>query len=242
MNPRNFAFATPASLPLRGVSVRPSICPRMPRMTAATATHTLNGKTLPGPVQPAGQNILVKVAEAQATTTGGLILSSTAKEKPTYGEAVEVGPGRHFGNGVKIPMAVNKGDFVLYGKYGGTDVDYDGEKHTVVTQDDILCKLSGGEYKPSAVVPIFDRMLIKVDQAKEETGGGIIMARNTAEKATSGTVVALGEGRFMENGETEPAAFAVGEIVLYGKYAGTEVEFDGETYMLVRTADIFAKY
>lgn len=211
-------------------------------MTAAAATHTLNGKAIPGPVQPAGQNVLVKIAEAPETTTGGLILSSTAKEKPTYGEAVEVGPGRNFGNGVKIPMAVDKGDFVLYGKYGGTDVDYDGEKHTIVTQDDILCKLTGGEYKPSAVVPIFDRILIKVDAAKEETVGGIVMAKSAATKSTSGKIVAMGEGRFMENGETEPAAFSVGDTVLYGQYSGTAIEFDGEEYMLVRAADIYAKY
>lgn len=242
MNRGNVGFATAASLPTRGTNVRKSVCSRLPCMTAATATHKLNGKTIPGPVQPAGQNILVKIAEAPTTTSGGLILSGAAKEKPTYGEAVEVGPGKNYGNGVNIPMAVDKGDFVLYGKYGGTDVDYDDEKHTIVTQDDILCKLSGGEYKPTAVVPIFDRILIKVDEAKEETLGGIVMAKNAAEKSTSGTIVAMGVGRFMENGETEPATFSVGDTVLYGKYSGTAVEFDGEDYMLVRAADIFARY
>lgn len=211
-------------------------------MTAAAATHTLNGKVIPSPLEPAGQNILVKVAEAQETTTGGLILSNTAKEKPTYGEAIEVGPGRNYGNGVQVPMAIAKGDVVLYGKYGGTDLDYDGDKHTIVTQDDILCKLSGGEYKSSAVVPIFDRVLVKVDEAKEETVGGIIMAKNASEKSTSGKVVAMGDGRFMENGETEPAAFSVGDTVLYGKYSGTEVVFDGEAFMLIRAADVYAKY
>lgn len=242
MNRGSLGFASAAGLTARGTTVRSAICNRLPRMTAAVAAHTLNGKTIPGPVQPASHNVLVKIAESPDTTSGGLILSGDAKEKPTYGEAVEVGPGRNYGNGVKIPMAVEKGDFVLYGKYGGTDVDYDGQKHTIVTQDDILCKLSGGEYSSSAVIPIFDRVLIKVDEAKEETMGGILVSKGAAEKSTSGKIVAMGEGRFMENGETEPAMFAVGDTVLYGQYAGTAVEFDGEDYMLVRTADIYAKY
>lgn len=193
-------------------------------------------------MQPTSHNILVKIAEAPDTTIGGLILTGTAKEKPTYGEAVEVGPGKLYGNGVEIPMVISKGDYVLYGKYGGTDVDYDDEKHTIVTQDDILCKLTGGEYSAGAVEPLFDRVLVKVDKASEETSAGILIAKNAAEKATSGKIVAMGPGRFMENGETEPAAFAVGDSVLYGKYAGGAVDFNGEEYVIVRTADIFAKY
>lgn len=211
-------------------------------MTAATSAHTLNGRKLSSPIQPASHNILVKIAEAADTTSGGLILTGSAKEQPTYGEAIEVGPGKYYANGTKIPMEVQKGDVVLYGKYGGTDVDYDGEKHTIVTQDDILCKLKDGKYSPDAAVPIFDRLLIKVDQAAEETSQGIILSKSAQEKATSGEVVAMGNGRFMENGEMEPTAFAVGDTVLYGKYGGTEVEFDGEEYMLIRAADVFAKY
>lgn len=211
-------------------------------MTAATAAHTLNGKPIAAPLQPAGQNILVKIAQAAETTSGGLILSSTAKEKPTYGEAVEVGPGRYFGNGIQIPMMVNKGDVVLYGKYGGTDVEYDGEKHVIVTQDDILCKLSAGEYLAKSCEPIYDRVLVKVEEAADETSSGIIISKTAQQKSTHGSIVAMGVGRFMENGETEPAAFGVGDTVLYGQYAGTEVEFEGVDYMLIRVADIYAKY
>ncbi|PXF44939.1 20 kDa chaperonin, chloroplastic [Gracilariopsis chorda] len=210
-------------------------------MTAAAASHTVNGKSISGPLQPVGQNLLVKIAEAADTTAGGLILTGSAKEKPTYGEVVEAGSGKFFPNGMQVPMSISKGEYVLYGKYGGTDLDYDGDKHTIVTQDDVLCKLANGEYSASAVEPILDRLLVKVEESAEETSSGIILSKTAKEKSTSGKVVAMGPGRFMENGQTEPPAFAVGDTVFYGKYSGTEVEFGGDAYMLIRVADVYAK-
>lgn len=232
-------FVNGPALPMRSAR-QGAVCHR-PMMTTASAAHTLNGKKISGPIQPAGQNILVKIAEAADSTVGGLILAATAKEAPTYGEAIEVGPGKFFANGIRIPMSIAKGDIVLYGKYGGTDVDYDGEKHTILTQDDVLCTLAGGKYSAEAVNPIFDRVLVKVDDSAESTASGIILSK-AKEKPTSGTVVAIGSGRFMENGETEPCAFAVGDSVLYGKYSGTAVQFDGVEYMLIRIADVYAKH
>ena len=243
MNRKFTGFVSGPCLPSRTMRTRKSVC-TMPKpvMTTASATHTLNGLKIDGPLQPTGQNIIVKVAEAAETTAGGLFLSGSAVEKPTYGEAVEVGPGKYFPNGMRIPMEVNKGDCVLYGKYGGTDLDYDEEKHCVVTQDDVLCKLKGGEYSASAIEPIWDRVLVKVDKASEETLSGIIISKNAQEKSTSGTIVAMGSGRFMENGKMEPTTFSVGDTVLYSQYAGSSLNFDGEEYMLIRTADVYAKY
>lgn len=220
-----------------------NVCTRRnARMSVQTATHELDGRTITGPLKPANNHVLVRVAEAVETTTGGLILSSGAVEKPTYGEAVEVGPGKFFGTGTKIPMAISKGDTVLYGKYGGTEVTYDGVKHTFVTQDDILCKLAGGKFTADAVEPIFDKVLIKRDDPAAETSLGIIIAAGGSEKTYAGKIVAVGPGRFMENGEMEPVEIKVGDSVLFGQYSGTEVKFDGEDYILVRIADIYAMY
>ena len=211
-------------------------------MSVETASHTLDGRAITGPLKPSGQNVLVRIAEAPEMTAGGLILSSTAKEKPTHGEAIAVGVGKYMPSGVAVPMVINAGDTVLYGKYGGTDVEYDGSKHTIVTQDDILCILKNGMYEADAVVPIFDRVLIKRDEVKEETVSGIVLSGGAAERPYSGKVIALGPGRFMENGETEPVEFNVGDSVMFGKYAGTEVSFKGEEYILMRMADIYAKW
>ena len=65
-------------------------------------------------------------------------LASNAKKKPTEGEVVAVGEGAYASNGEKIPMAVKKGDVVLYDKYSGTDVEYEGEKYLVLHEKDIL--------------------------------------------------------------------------------------------------------
>ncbi|CAN8062070.1 unnamed protein product [Agarophyton chilense] len=240
MNRVNLAFVS--GIPL---STRPNRhlnhVDKRPTMTAAAASHTLNGKSISGPLQPVAHNILVKVAEAPDSTAGGLFLAASAKEKPTYGEAIGVGPGKYFPNGQKVPMDIEKGDYVLYGKYGGTDLDYDGDKHTIITQDDILCKLENGQYDASAVLPVQDRLLVKVDQAPEETSSGILLSKTSQDKSTSGKIVAMGPGRFMENGKMEPLAFSIGDTVYYGKYSGAEVEFGGEAHMMIRMADVYAK-
>lgn len=237
------AFASPATLPASRTSLTRTVCTqRAPRMAAVeAAVHTLNGRSITGPLQPLANNVLVKVAEAAEETAGGLILSSGAKEKPTHGLAIAVGEGKFLGSGVMMPMSIQSGDTVLYGKYGGTDIEYDGDKHTFVTQDDILCILEKGEYAAEAVRPLFDRVLVKRDAALEETESGIVLGK-ASEKPTSGRVIAVGPGRFMENGQTEPLSFEVGDVVMYGKYSGTEVTFRGEEYMLLRIADVFAKW
>lgn len=236
------AFVAAAGVPGSSRTRGRAMCSQVaPRMAVETATHTLNGRSITGPLKPAGNHVLVKVAEAAEETAGGLVLSTSAKEKPTHGVAVAVGEGKFLGAGVKVPMAISPGDTVMYGKYGGTEIDYDGEKHTFVTQDDILCLLSNGEYSMEAVRPIFDRVLVKRDDALSETSSGIVLGKS-AERPTSGRVVAVGPGRFMENGETEPLSFQVGDVVMFGKYGGTEVTFRGEEYMLLRVADVFAMW
>lgn len=209
---------------------------------AAAGTHELDGSTISGPLEPAGHNLLVKTAKAAEKTIGGLILSTEAKDTPTYGEAVAVGPGRYFPAGGIIPMAVKQGETVMYGKFGGTKVKYDGESHQIVTQDDVLCVLDGGEYTASAVRPIHDRILIKIDKAAEELQSGIVLAAGGADKPTTGTVAKIGTGRVMENGEIEPVPVAIGDKVLYGQYAGTDVTFDDEPYIFIRVVDVFARW
>lgn len=211
------------------------------RRVTPVCGHSLNGQNIDSPLLPANHNILVKIAEASDKTEGGIFLPEEAKDKPNFGEAVEVGPGKYLGNGVPIPMHVAKGDTVMYGQYGGTSLNYDGDKHVVITQDDILCKFSDGEYKVTSCVPIFDRLLVKVGEMSDETSGGLIISNNAKEKPTNGEVMAMGPGRFMENGEMEPATMQIGDQVYYSTYAGTNITLEGEDYVIVRVADIFAK-
>ena len=83
-------------------------------------------------LEPIGDRVIVKVKEEEEKTVGGIVLASNAKEKPTEGEVVAVGNGAYAENGDKLPMTVKKGDVVLYDKYSGTNVKYDGEKYLVL--------------------------------------------------------------------------------------------------------------
>ena len=84
-------------------------------------------------MKPINDRVVVKPAPADTKTKGGIIIPDTAKEKPQRGEIVAVGPGKD-GNA----MTVSKGDIVLYGKYAGQELNYEGEDYLVMREDDIL--------------------------------------------------------------------------------------------------------
>ncbi len=90
---------------------------------------------------PLEDKIIVKQAEAQTQTASGLYIPDNATEKPQQGEVLAVGPGRRDDKGERIPMDVKVGDKVLYSKYGGTEVHYEGEDYLIVGARDILAIL-----------------------------------------------------------------------------------------------------
>ncbi len=88
-------------------------------------------------ITPLADRVVLKFLEAEETTKGGIILTSSAQEKPQIAEIIEVGPGGVV-DGKEVKMEVKKGDKVLTSKYSGTEVKVDGEKYTIVRQSDIL--------------------------------------------------------------------------------------------------------
>ncbi len=89
-------------------------------------------------IRPLGTRVVLKEVENEEITKGGIVLPSTAKEKPNMAEVIEVGPGETDKDGKEIKMIVKKGDRVLYSKFSGTEVKLDEEEFLVVKQDDIL--------------------------------------------------------------------------------------------------------
>ena len=85
-------------------------------------------------LKPLGDRIVVKQDEAQETTAGGLYIAAESKEKPQTGVVLAVGEGKVNNEGKHLPMPVKVGDRVLYGKYGGTEVDVDGEKVLILRE------------------------------------------------------------------------------------------------------------
>ncbi len=94
-------------------------------------------------IKPLGDRIVVKSLEQEEEKVGGIIIPDTAKEKPSEGEIVAVGPGKLLENGERQAVSVAVGDKVLYGKYSGTEIKYGGEEYLIVREDDILAKLEG---------------------------------------------------------------------------------------------------
>jgi chaperonin GroES len=88
-------------------------------------------------VAPLADRVVVKPLEEAETMRGGLYIPDTAKEKPQQGEIVAVGPGR-FEDGKRIPLDVQVGNKVLYGKYSGTEVTVDGDQLLILRESDIL--------------------------------------------------------------------------------------------------------
>ena len=88
--------------------------------------------------RPLHDRVVVKRIEAEEKTTGGIIIPDTAKEKPSQGEVVAVGPGGRDESGKLISIDVKVGDRVLFGKWSGTEVKIDGEELLIMKQSDIM--------------------------------------------------------------------------------------------------------
>ena len=91
-----------------------------------------------------------------------------------------------------------------------------------------------------ALKPLQDRIVIKVIEDQEQTAGGIFIPDSAKEKPQKGEVVAVGEGKTNDKGEKEPLGVNVGDVVLYAKYAGTEVKMDGVEYKILSIKDALA--
>ncbi|MDX1613508.1 MAG: co-chaperone GroES [Candidatus Promineifilaceae bacterium] len=93
-------------------------------------------------LQPLADRLVVKPIEREETTASGLVLPETAKEKPQEGTVIAVGPGRRDDDGDRIAMDVAVDDVVLYAKYAGTEVKFEGDKLLILKESDILAKLA----------------------------------------------------------------------------------------------------
>jgi len=87
---------------------------------------------------PMEDRVVVKPQEAEEKTAGGIVLPDSAKEKPLMGKVISVGPGKLLDSGNRGAMSVKKNDVVLYGKYGGSDVEVDGVEYKILRESEIL--------------------------------------------------------------------------------------------------------
>jgi chaperonin GroES len=89
-------------------------------------------------IKPLEDKLVVQASEAETTTASGIVIPDTAKEKPQEGKVLAVGPGRVDDKGNRIPVDVSVGDVVIFSKYGGTEIKYNGEDYLVLSSRDVL--------------------------------------------------------------------------------------------------------
>lgn len=89
-------------------------------------------------LKPLGDRVVIRVLEQEEKTTSGIFLPDTAKEKPSQGEVVAVGPGKLQDDGKRVALDVKVGDKIIFSKYAGTEVKFEGTKYLIVSERDIL--------------------------------------------------------------------------------------------------------
>jgi chaperonin GroES len=89
-------------------------------------------------LKPLGDRIIIELVELEEKTASGIVLPDTAKEKPQEGKVVAVGTGRILENGERVALEVSVGDNIIFSKYAGTEVKYDGNEYLIVRENDIL--------------------------------------------------------------------------------------------------------
>lgn len=88
--------------------------------------------------------------------------------------------------------------------------------------------------------PLHDRVIVKRQEEEKTSAGGIVLPGSATEKPSQGEVVAVGEGKALDNGQKQAMNVKVGDKILFGKYSGSEVKVDGEDYIIMREDEIFA--
>ena len=163
------------------------------------------------------------------------------------GTVVSVGQGKvNSETGFHRPMPVEVGESVIFGKFNGEEIKYNGETHTVIRDDDILVKFAkAAGVKLESAQATFDNVLIKVEKIDvADTASGILISA-TAKKAvvsSIGEVMKVGPGRHAFNGELMGMDVLPGDMVKFRDYAAQEISLDGEEYAIVKMSDILAKF
>mmetsp|Transcript_34565 Transcript_34565/g.35240 ORF Transcript_34565/g.35240 Transcript_34565/m.35240 type:complete len:245 (+) Transcript_34565:105-839(+) len=210
------------------------------------SANKLDGLDIDSDLAPLWNNVLVRVKDAKAETTGGIFIPDNAKERPTEGTIVATGPGRvHPETAFQLDIAVKTGQNVLYGKYDGIELKYNDVNHQLIKDDDVLLTYTGDEATLDSVECVKDQVLVLLPEKAETTVAGIIVnnaASGTEKRPDSGVVAKVGPGRQSGSGKTMPIQITPGDNVRFRSYAGSEIKLDKKKYLVIRAYDILAKW
>uniref|UniRef100_A0A7S3Z322 20 kDa chaperonin, chloroplastic n=1 Tax=Lotharella globosa TaxID=91324 RepID=A0A7S3Z322_9EUKA len=245
--------ARQAGLPLWSVSPRNSMGVKQQGVSACSRRPGVAARAAPGvtlipkdyeKVSPAGDFVLAKFEKEEDFAEGGLWLPESLSPKPNLAEVVALGSGRTEEGGM-IEFEVKVGDVVLYSRYGSVgakevELERNGETFAVVKHSELAGKLpSMTEYTVDDFEPLGSYILVKPDEAADETVGGVLLAETVQERPACGTVIRVGPGT-LKDGERQPVTMKPGDSVMYNKYAGDDLSEDGVDYIVLKESDVMA--
>jgi len=175
-------------------------------------------------IKPLQDRIIVEPFEVSSTTKGGLIIPDAVKKKYVSGIVISVGNGI-----LGKPMTVKEGNTIYYSNV--IEFEENGKKYFILKETDVLIILDGDE-----VILLEDRILVKLDDAKTKSKGGLIIPDGIKEKIQMGLVISAGKGKFNESMEIKK-----GDRVAFGQGVGIDMEIDEEKYLLMRESDCLLK-
>jgi len=226
------AFPSKPSMASSSVSLRRFSCTTLSVRAATSVASKFST------LKPLGDRVLIKLKQAEEKTQGGILLPATSQKKPEGGEVVALGDAKTVGK-TQIPLSVPLGANIVYSKWAGTEIEFNGVNHLLVKEDDIVGVLDTDDIKD--LKPLNDRVLIKVAVAEEKTSGGLLLTESAKEKPSIGTIIAVGPGAYDEEGKRKPMSVTAGNTVLYSKFAGNEFKSgDGSEYVTLRVSDVLA--
>src|SRR5881394_988244 len=134
---------------LRGPSADRTMCPALSRGECQELSQRAVRRLFMN-LKPLGDRLIVEVLEEEETTTSGIVLPDTAKEKPQRGRVLAVGPGSRDDNGKFVPMDLAEGDEIVFSKYGGTEIRVGTDDYLILRESDVLAKVTG-DREPAGV-------------------------------------------------------------------------------------------
>ena len=186
---------------------------------------------------------MVKLRKVDDKTTGGLFVPTGEIEKPKEGTVVLAGPGKaHPATGAMMDCPVKVGDLVLLSDFVGEKVDYNGEQHIFCDADSLLGAFAGQSLAVETFKPLGDRLMVAGANQETETTTGIALAGLDEEESNSGEVVAVGDGRYAENGKLVAPEVSAGESVMYSPNRGSEANIEGKKFVIISEEDCLAKW
>ena len=217
-------------------------------------TNKLDGNVIHGDLVPLSNNLLVKVRAPMDATKGGLFIPDNAKERPTEGEVVSVGPGRvHPETGLLFGPQLKQGDMVMYGKFDGSELKYNDRDHQLIKESDVLLAYSSegvGEATEDSVRCIADSILVKLPPKEDTNMNGIIVTTSSDDrKPDSGQVVRMGPGRQLQSGVVVPPSVSIGDMIRFRGFAGVQIKLGagggagkGGLYVVIKDHDVMVKW